>query len=196
MGGLTTPKFRGLLACPTQWKIEPVKILPFILSIVVTLLACEQTKAARPGAIDCGTRKAQVAIRLYARKELDIEGARLSYSFFVLSNKSSKSITVFADLRKAKYWIVHPHSVSLQWKDGNAWVDATTNLSEYLGPDKKVVVPPKEEWRFVYSLVDLIPNGASRSQEYRLVVMDIDRCDMTSDPFTPESLDKLAPTAD
>lgn len=173
-----------------------MKIFPFILLMVVILVACGQATAARPGTLDCGTRELQVAIKLYARKELDIEGARLLYSFFVLSNKSSKPITVFADLRKARYWIVHPHSVSLQWKDGNAWVDATPSLSEYLGPDKKIVVPPKEEWRFAYSLVDLIPKGASRSQEYRLVVMDIDHCDMTSDPFTLESLDKLAPTAD
>lgn len=168
-----------------------MRIFPSILLLVVTLLACEQAKAARPGIIDCGARESQVAIKLYARKELDIEGTKLSYEFFVLSNKSSEPITVLADLRKAKYWVVHPHAVSLQWKDGNAWVDVTPSLSEYLGPDKKVVVPPNEEWQFAYSLVDLIPNGASRSQEYRLVVMDTDGCDMTSDTFTLESLDRL-----
>ena len=157
----------------------------------IALLACGSAEAARPGRDPCTTRDMDVAIAPVAQRHLDMESGEQVYGVFTLSNRSERPVAVFADLFKQEYWMVHPHSIDIQWNDGGVWKNVTPTLSEYLGPTQKVVVQAHEEWQFVYPLVDLAARGASRSQEYRLVLTDAAHCSLPSAPFTLESLDAM-----
>lgn len=155
----------------------------------LVLLACGVAEAASPEAIDCAARAARINIKPVAQQELDIGGGKFSYGFFSLTNKSGKPVHVFADVRgQKKYLMVHPNSASLQRQEGNSWVDDFISLSEYSGPSKKVAISENEEWQFIYPLADLVINKVSRTQQYRLVLRDVDLCSIASEPFTLESL--------
>lgn len=166
-------------------------IIPAFL-IGLALLACLPAEATSP-ATECAARQSEVSIKPVTQQELDIEGGKRIYGVFSLYNKSNKSIAIYADAHKPKYWIIHPNSVVLQKKDGNSWMDVVTSLSEYSGPNAKHAVPSNSEWQFLLSLSDLIINGTSQAQEFRLVVMDVSRCNIQSDTFTLESIGKTEP---
>lgn len=165
-----------------------------ILATVVIGLAALTFGQSEAVPFDCVARISQVSIKPVAQQELDIEGRKSLYGVFVLSNRSNRTITVLADIHAQKYLMVHPNSASLQRKDGDSWIDDFVTLSEYSGPDKKVFIPSNDEWRFIHPLADLVMRGASRTQEYRLVLQDVDRCSLPSAPFTLESLGKMTGT--
>ncbi|MEV8520176.1 hypothetical protein ABZR86_10310 [Dyella marensis] len=164
-------------------------LLIFVAALVI--FTCGQPAAASPWGTDCAARASQVSIRPSGRRDADFDGKMLPYGVFVLSNGSGKSIAVLADIYKQKYWMVHPNYLSLQRKEGDSWKDVVWTLSEYAGPDKKVVVPRGEEWQFFYALDELVSSGVGRTQEFRLVLRDVNNCKIPSDSFTLESLGKL-----
>jgi hypothetical protein len=167
-----------------------MKLTLSTFSIGIALLVWGQAEAASLKDVDCVARQSQVTVKLSAQQELDIEGRKFTYGVFVLSNRSKETISVFADVYKLKYWVVHPHSIVVQRKEGNSWVDAFTTLSEYSGPDRKYAIPSNKEWKFFQSIDELVINRVSRDQEFRVVLTDTDHCDIPSEPFTLESLVK------
>ncbi|WP_267220328.1 hypothetical protein [Dyella silvae] len=169
----------------------PLKIAGSVLSIGLVLSVFASPVVAAGSNVICTPGESQVAISALGQRQLSIQGTRLLYAEFDLSNRSGKAIKVFADHYATKFWVVHPHSVALERKDGGTWSRDVRSLSEYEGPNSKYTVSPNTAWHFYYSVQDLIINGASRTQQYRLVVTDADRCPYASEAFTLESLDRL-----
>lgn len=86
--------------------------------------------------------------------------------------------------------MVHPNSIVLQRDVDGAWKDYVGSLSEYAGPSKKVIIHTRDEWQFFYLLDEVIGSSASRTQLFRLILVDIAKCNIPSEPFSLESLEK------
>jgi len=86
--------------------------------------------------------------------------------------------------------MVHPNSIVLQRDVDGEWEDYVGSLSEYAGPSRKVIIHTKDEWQFFYLLDDVIGSGASRTQLFRLILVDVAKCNIPSEPFSLESLEK------
>lgn len=172
----------------------PIGVLVAFIStsfISLMLSACGLVGAVSQGTSDCAGRQSGVSIRPASRQELEIGGRKYAFGVFVLSNKTSMPLYVFADISEQKYWMVHPNSVFLQQNGSGSWKDVVGTLSEYSGPNTKVRVPGNEEWQFLYPLDDLLMSGASQTRVFRVVLTDIGRCNISSEPFTLESLGQV-----
>lgn len=180
--------------------LSPLSASPFVAEsmrailpssfIGLVLLACGSAVAAPSSAVDCADRESRVSIKPVARQELDIEGGKFSYGVFVISNGASKPVSLYADVRAEKYWMVHPNSIVLQRDVDGEWKDYVGSLSEYARPSKTVIIHTTDEWQFLYLLDEVIGSGASRTQLFRLILVDIAKCNIPSEPFSLESLEK------